>query len=78
MRTSFNQKPDVSKSTGTSPSSNTMDAGLDDECPSGTVPIRRTTKEELVTAETQFREHFKGSFPVNADELAKLIVSYTY
>lgn len=52
MRTSFNQKPDVSKPTGTSPSSNTMDAGLDDECPSGTVPIRRTTKEELVTAET--------------------------
>ncbi|KAK9219923.1 hypothetical protein WN943_008570 [Citrus x changshan-huyou] len=44
MRTSFNQKPDVSKPTGTSPSSNTMDAGLDDECPSGTVPIRLSAK----------------------------------
>ncbi|XP_031284653.1 uncharacterized protein LOC116143342 [Pistacia vera] len=45
--------------------------GLDDECPSGTVPIRRTTKEELLRAKTSFRKLFPSFYQANADDIIK-------
>ncbi|XP_031258359.1 uncharacterized protein LOC116116437 [Pistacia vera] len=45
--------------------------GLDDECPSGTVPIRRTTKEELLRAKTSFRKLFPSFYQANADNIIK-------
>lgn len=58
MRPTSSQQRQVSKKG--SPS-NIRSYGLKKECPQGTVPIRRTTKEEQFQAKALFRQHFQGT-----------------
>ncbi|KAL5779156.1 hypothetical protein ACOSQ2_009893 [Xanthoceras sorbifolium] len=57
MKPSFTQQKDQTYSVKT---------GLVEECPWGTVPIRRISKQELLRAKTNFIHHFQTSVSVNA------------
>lgn len=76
MNPSFSKTHDVLNAT--SPSSITIGL-MEEECPMGTVPIRRLTKEERTRAETSFREQFQDSYTYStqAGEQPKLLVSFT-
>lgn len=74
MNPSFSKTHDVLNAT--SPSTITIGL-MEEECPTGTVPIRRVTKEERTRAETSFREQFQDSYSTQAGEQPKLLVSFT-
>ncbi|KAJ7969831.1 Protein of Unknown Function (DUF239) [Quillaja saponaria] len=42
--------------------------GLKEHCPTGTVPIRRTSKEDQLRAKANFRQQFYGSYSVKAND----------
>ena len=45
---------------------NPIKIGLEDGCPVGTVPIRRTTKGDLIRAKSSFTKHHFNDLAVDA------------
>lgn len=72
MRPNIGQQKKVSE---TNSSLHSLAFGLKESCPAGTVPIRRTTKEEQMVAKATFSQLFQPSLPSARNEDPSLVVS---
>ncbi|CAK7346795.1 unnamed protein product [Dovyalis caffra] len=65
MSPRFVPQTDVSNATVNGLAVVSINVVLEVNCPSGSVPIRRITKEQKIRAKASFRKHVRGSYPVN-------------